>query len=930
MPEFLKKYKFCFSYHFIFQLVLLIIIFHSSISCSFSQSIKINKENFSIEYPKPNELSENTIYMPDYNQIKPTIALALSGGGSRGLSQIGVIDVLLKEGIEPDYIVGTSIGAFVGGLIASGYSPEELYSIALNTNWDDFFELNTDKTRSEYFVDQKLIYDRSLLRLRFNNFRLVIPEGITEGNSFQLYNQKLFLSSIYQTTGSFDKLKYKFRAVATDIAQGKSVSLDRGNIISAIRASATFPLRNSTVRIDSMILVDGGLFANLPTKAARSLKPDLVIAVDNISPLHPTVNINNAWVIADQVVSVLMKNFSDSSRKYADFIISPKIGNKINTDFTDLDSLFSLGRKSAENIITDIKQSLFLKQSEKIKEILPFDYKNRLINKSSISSDFKDILDEIFLQWDKFFKVDDQIPFNQLMNLIYLIERKNERYYNLFLMMHPDGKVNISGTEIPYIRSLDIVQSKININRFDSTFEKEYSELRLNSRNLKRICEKILHFYRENDYPFASISDIEWDSKSGHLTVRCTEGLVSDIIFSGNKSISDYLIRRELNFRENQLLRTDEILASWENLVSSDIIENSNITFNKSKDDSTYTASINVTEEPDQLVSVGIFLDNERYMQAGLDLIQSNIVNSGLRANYRIAGGLRNFLTSINLTQQRFLNTMITASISAYYKKQDLHIFSIDTKSIINRYKTSIAYEATEESLGFIASGGYRLTRNSIFSGEYRYENQRYYLSSETKKESYTNINTLKFSLIFDNENSYGFPTKGRSVNMYLESSLLQSTDTKSFSKIFISYKSNLSTGVHTFRPIFYFGFADKTLPRNEFFNLGGMESFYGLSENEERGRQIFKGSIEYQLKLPFDILFDSFLTFRYDLGSVWEIPETIKFESLKHGIGTSLGINTPIGPAKIAVGEMFYFQKSPNIIIYGYPHLYFSIGVNI
>jgi outer membrane protein assembly factor BamA len=195
---------------------------------------------------------------------------------------------------------------------------------------------------------------------------------------------------------------------------------------------------------------------------------------------------------------------------------------------------------------------------------------------------------------------------------------------------------------------------------------------------------------------------------------------------------------------------------------------------------------------------------------------------------------------------------------------------------------------------------------------------------------SYSNINTLKFGILYDNENRFGFPTKGRKISIILESSIFQNSEAKSFSKISLSYKGNATFGVHTIRPIFYFGFADKTLPSNEFFNLGGIESFYGLSENEERGRQLFRGSMEYQVKLPFDIFFDTFLTFRYDLGSVWEVPESIKFQSLKHGIGSSVGVNTPIGPAKIAVGEMFYFRKSPNSVIYGYPHLYFSIGVNI
>ncbi len=906
------------------------LLFFLSTSNSIPQSVKINKDNFSVEYSQIVTSTKNILYLPKYDKIKPKIALALSGGGSRGLTQIGVFSVLIDEGIVPEYIVGTSIGAFIGGLISSGYSTDELNLIALNTNWNEFFDLNPDRTRSEYFQDQKLIYDRSLLRFRFNNFKLVLPEGISEGNKFQQYNQKLFLNSIYHTSASFDNLKYKFRAVATDIAHGVSVSIDKGNIVSAIRASATFPLRNSTVRIDSMILVDGGLFANLPAKTARELNPDLVIAVDNISPLNPIENINNPWIIADQVVSILMKNFSDSSRKYADFIVTPPIGNLNNADFTRIESLISHGKQATKSVVNEISKSLFLKQASKIEEYLASEHANILVNKNAITSDIKDLLSDVLTLWDKNYPKINQIELSKFINLIYFANETNERYFNLSLMFKTNDSVNISGSQLPVIKSIDFIPKNIKINDLYNRFKKEYSDIKLTSKNLRNICESFIRYQRINNIPFASISFIEWDTATSHLTLKYNEGYLSNILITGENTISEYLIRRELDFQENQILKTDEILNSWENLVSSDIIDNADITFKKSNIDSSITANIDITEEPDQMVSLGIFLDNERYMQAGLDLIQTNILNSGVRANYRLAGGLRNFITSFNLTQQRFLNTMITASVTGYYKQQDLHVFIKDNLEHSTRYRKAIANEIREEALGIIASGGYRISKNSIFSGEYRYEKQRNFLVNDTSDVPYSKVNTLKFGVLFDNENRYGFPTKGRNINISLESSIFQNSEAKSFSKISFSYKGNTTFGVHTIRPIFYFGFADKTLPSNEFFNLGGIESFYGISENEERGRQLFRGSLEYQVKLPFDIFFDTFLTLRYDLGSVWEVPESIKFQSLKHGIGSGIGVNTPIGPAKIAIGEMFFFRKSPNSIIYGYPHLYFSIGVNI
>ena len=102
------------------------------------------------------------------------------------------------------------------------------------------------------------------------------------------------------------------------------------------------------------------------------------------------------------------------------------------------------------------------------------------------------------------------------------------------------------------------------------------------------------------------------------------------------------------------------------------------------------------------------------------------------------------------------------------------------------------------------------------------------------------------------------------------------------------------------------------------------------MREDESRGRQLVLGSLEYRYKFPFDILFDTYFSFRYDLGTTWEIPEAIKFASLRHGAGFSVGLDTPIGPASFSAGEAFYFTKDSFRVVWGYLHLYFSIGVRI
>jgi NTE family protein len=125
-------------------------------------------------------------------------------------------------------------------------------------------------------------------------------------------------------------------------------------------------------------------------------------------------------------------------------------------------------------------------------------------------------------------------------------------------------------------------------------------------------------------------------------------------------------------------------------------------------------------------------------------------------------------------------------------------------------------------------------------------------------------------------------------------------------------------------------GSADETLPLTRQFALGGQHNFYGLREFERRGRQILVGSLEYRFQSPFVILFDTYFSLRYDLGSIWLNREQIRFKDLRHGVGAAISFNTPVGPAEFAVGKSFTFSNDGGAlgkIIYGQTIGYFSFG---
>ena len=296
------------------------------------------------------------ITYPSLNEISPRVALVLSGGGARGVSQVGSLEVLDEHRIPYHCIVGTSIGSIIGGLLASGYSPSELDSLINSINWNDIFSLKEQSSRTDLFLDQKIIEDRSLITFRFKNFKFIVPEAISAGDQFNITLQRVFWNSLYKPHGSFDNLKLPFRAVATDIISGESISQKSGNIITAIRASATVPLRYTPIRSNGLILVDGGIFANIPAEQALEFSPDLIIAINTVSPKLNSEDLNTPWNIADQVITISMDKFTRKQKEFADFIITPNIGRHKNTDFSNLDTLIRAGRFAAKQLVPQIQQ----------------------------------------------------------------------------------------------------------------------------------------------------------------------------------------------------------------------------------------------------------------------------------------------------------------------------------------------------------------------------------------------------------------------------------------------------------------------------------------------------------------------------------------------------------------------------------------------
>ena len=293
------------------------------------------------------------------NEKRPKVALVLSGGGFRGMSQIGVLKVLEKYSIPIDYIIGTSIGAYIGGLYASGYTPYEIEQIVLNTDWEKLLSSASEVNRQDMFLDQKIADDRHLFSMRLNTFSFDLPKAVSKGIHYQGQLQELLWNAPFTAWQSFDSLRIPFRAISTDLITGTSIIHRSGDLPTIIKASSTIPLRYSPVRYDSLLLVDGGVLDNIPVNVAKKeFNPDIIITVNSISGLLPEKELNTPWSIAEQIVGIMLKSQEEKSLLISPITISPLLDDAKNTDPTHIPFTIVQGEIAAMKAMSTIKDSL--------------------------------------------------------------------------------------------------------------------------------------------------------------------------------------------------------------------------------------------------------------------------------------------------------------------------------------------------------------------------------------------------------------------------------------------------------------------------------------------------------------------------------------------------------------------------------------------
>ena len=296
---------------------------------------------------------------------QPKVGLVLSGGGAKGFAHIGVLKEIEKAGLQIDYIAGTSMGAIVGGLYASGYTASQIETIVAEI---DFFTLLQDifPRRSKPFFEKEHGEKHGIL-LPINKGKIGLPKGVSKGQNVLSFLS--YLLSPVDSIQDFSKLPIPFFCIATDVETGLQVKLTKGSLPMSLRASGSFPTLLNPLEIDNKLLIDGGVANNFPVDEMKKKDVDIIIGVDVQSKLYNKEKIKSVLDVVNQISSFQMYKNNAKKIELTDVYIQPDITNYSVVSFDKYEEILTKGTEKAIEF-TSVFDSIAKLQKVKRKNIV--------------------------------------------------------------------------------------------------------------------------------------------------------------------------------------------------------------------------------------------------------------------------------------------------------------------------------------------------------------------------------------------------------------------------------------------------------------------------------------------------------------------------------------------------------------------------------
>ncbi|MBR9979344.1 MAG: BamA/TamA family outer membrane protein, partial [Bacteroidetes bacterium] len=504
------------------------------------------------------------------------------------------------------------------------------------------------------------------------------------------------------------------------------------------------------------------------------------------------------------------------------------------------------------------------------------------------------------------------------------------------VLLHSDATAEIVMSPSTRVTSINVVGNTLLSNAVLAGLESRWIGTPINEWTQRGISEYLLEDYRKQGFSLAQVDSL-YILPDGAIHMWVDEGVVERISVRGNTRTNHVVILREIPVRAGSVFRMADMKRGMENLFALDLFHS--VAYDILRNDDQIHLVIRVVERPSKILQTGLLVDNERNAQLGLLLRDANFLGSGTEIAASFFGGHNIREYAVQFSSNRLFYTPFNTRIRAFYGFRDYNGYADVPDLPKHRFARDIALVYRSIDYGAAASFGIYVQRFGHLQAKLRYAQQ----SIRTDQLRNPDVDPITeehrlvewgLSSTVDTQDKYPYPNKGILFEGEYTSALRALGSEIAFTRLTLGYDFYVPVIPDhlVLHPRIRFGYGDKTMPRTEEFRIGGLYSFIGMRENEYNGRQIILGGMELRYALPVRILFDAYLSMRYDLGRTWANPELVKLEDLRHGVGLQLGLDTPIGPADFAVGRSFYFLRANPVtpVKWGPVHLYFTIGARL
>jgi NTE family protein len=804
------------------------------------------------------------------------IGLTLSGGGARGLAQIGVLDEFERAGIEVDLVAGTSIGGIIGGLYAAGMSPAELEKVTREIDWGGLF---SDRPRREsQLFTQRAETEGELLSLRFEGGRPRIPTALSSGQRLMNILESLTQVPAFFSHGDFENLDRPLAIVATDIVAGKKRVFTSGSLASAMRATSGVPLAFTPLESGEQLLLDGGLLDPIPTGEARALGADFVIAINTTSPLLGKDEITDPVDIANQTTTIMQAPMRRQALAAADFVVEPDLHGAKATDFGNVAGLIELGRVAARRIMPELTAAL--QKFEETPELMQ--------------------LDTVIVAAGLFADPHLTARFATLTEKPRRPERYSSAVYQEFLtgkyrrlsyrVITEGGQtlLEISGERLPRIEKIGFQGNTVFPDSVLHTIVEPYLQGAVTLAKLREIEERLIDTYRNHGFDLARIGDCRYLAETGEVVVNFNEGRVVGIAVEGNQSTRWWVAASYFTLKAGELYSKFKAAEGVRRIFASGLFEN--VRLQLSERAAGVWITIQVKEKNFTYLRAGGRYHEEFHPEAFLRIGYANLGGSGNDVSFYGRFSERRKLYQAQLRADRIFRTTVTYNIRAYYRNDKIGLFE----------ESDLIGHRTDKRWGAKIALGQQLARFGLFDVTARYENIRFSVSGQGSSID-RRVTSLQANLRYDTKDRYTFPTRGRASLLSFEvaSDVLGGEEVFQRFEGFIESYQSLASRLNL-RLRGSMGISQDGLPLYDRFYLGGTRSFIGYRVDQLSGDKYLLGNFE----LRWGPIYGFYLHGRYDMGEVFDRFEQLRFKRLRHTVGLQLALDTPLGPICLAYGR--------------------------